>query len=164
MVYVYALNIYVATWNIASFLQIRFGIIFLFAFTCICIACISRFMVIAYIFDHCFYFYLSNLDSVSGPVIAQKVRRRRSFHKRRSRDDLNASDSELNKAPFVAKQHHAKNKSSLKDAKANRLCVSAGEFLGKSREELILMLIQLRRTQSQLASTCEQVSDQNLGH
>ncbi|RWS28440.1 uncharacterized protein B4U80_03444 [Leptotrombidium deliense] len=39
----------------------------------------------------------------------------------------------------------------------SRLCVSAGDLVGKSHEELVLLLIQMRRTQSHLASTCDQL-------
>ena len=45
----------------------------------------------------------------------------------------------------------------LRDAKSTRLCVSTGDLLGKSHEELVLLLIQLRRCQAQLSKTCEQV-------
>lgn len=37
------------------------------------------------------------------------------------------------------------------------MCVSAVDFVGKSHEELILMLIQLRRRQSELCKSCEQL-------
>lgn len=37
------------------------------------------------------------------------------------------------------------------------MCVSAAEFVGKSNEELILMLIQLRRRQSELSKSCEKL-------
>ncbi|CAG2163880.1 unnamed protein product [Oppiella nova] len=97
-------------------------------------------------------------DSVSGPIMAEKVRKRRSSHKRRSKDDLNASDSEVNPKPNLisSKPMHVKPKS-LRDHKSSRLCVSTGDLLGKSHEELVLLLIQLRRTQSQFAKNCDQL-------
>ncbi|CAG2103113.1 unnamed protein product [Medioppia subpectinata] len=100
---------------------------------------------------------LSTGDSVSGPIMAEKVRKRRSSHKRRSKDDLNASDSEVQKPMSMSsKPMHVKPKS-LRDHKSTRLCVSTGDLLGKSHEELVLLLIQLRRTQSQFAKNCDQL-------
>ena len=97
------------------------------------------------------------LDSVSGPIMAEKVRKRRSSHKRRSRDDLNASDSEVHRPHMITtKPMHVKPKS-LREHKTSRLCVSTGDLLGKSHEELVLLLIQLRRTQSQIAKNCDQL-------
>ena len=37
------------------------------------------------------------------------------------------------------------------------MCVSAADFIGKSHEELILMLIQFRRRQSELCKSCEKL-------
>jgi hypothetical protein len=96
------------------------------------------------------------IDSVSGPIMAEKVKKRRSSHKRRSKDDLNASDSEIQKPTIITKSMHVKPKS-LRDSKSSRLCLSTGDLLGKSHEELVLLLIQLRRTQSQLAKNCDQL-------
>ena len=97
------------------------------------------------------------IDSVSGPIMAEKVRKRRSSHKRRSRDDLNASDSEMQRPNLICtKPMHVKPKS-LREHKTSRLCVSTGDLLGKSHEELVLLLIQLRRTQSQIAKNCDQL-------
>lgn len=89
--------------------------------------------------------------------MAEKVRKRRSSHKRRSRDDLNASDSEVQRPHYMSsKPMHVKPKS-LREHKTTRLCVSTGDLLGKSHEELVLLLIQLRRTQSQIAKNCDQL-------
>ena len=98
-----------------------------------------------------------SLDSVSGPIMAEKVRKRRASHKRRSRDDLNASDSEVQRPHSMStKPMHVKPKS-LREHKTSRLSVSTGDLLGKSHEELVLLLIQLRRTQSQIAKNCDQL-------
>lgn len=75
--------------------------------------------------------------------------------KRKSRENVNnVSDSEIQfnncHLDRYSRRVHLLNSS-------KRLSVSAAEFVGKSREELILMLIQLRRKQSQLEKTCEQL-------
>ena len=89
--------------------------------------------------------------------MAEKVRKRRPSHKRRSKDDLNASDSEVQRPHSIpTKPMHVKPKS-LREHKTSRLCVSTGDLLGKSHEELVLLLIQLRRTQSQIAKNCDQL-------
>ena len=49
---------------------------------------------------------------------------------------------------------HVKPKT-LRDAKSTR--VSTGDVMGKSHCLFVLLLIQLRRTQSQLAKTCDQL-------
>ena len=76
--------------------------------------------------------------------------------KRRSKDDIsksnnNVSDSEIHRT----KTERNRKSRSIKYSK--RMCFSAADYIGKSHEELILMLIKLRRRQSELSKSCEQL-------
>ncbi|XP_046917331.2 pleckstrin homology domain-containing family A member kramer isoform X5 [Dermatophagoides farinae] len=89
------------------------------------------------------------------PIETSKKKRR----KRKSRENLNnASDSEIQFTDEKGKSNtfdRASRKYFLKSSR--RFSVSAAEYVGRRHEELILMLIQLRRKQSQLAKTCEKL-------
>lgn len=96
-----------------------------------------------------FSFFPVSLPEI--PVEMAKKKKR----KRKSRENVNnVSDSEIqfnngNLDRYSRKAHLLNS--------TKRLSVSAADYVGKSREELILMLIQLRRKQSQLEKTCEQL-------
>ncbi|KAH9516507.1 Pleckstrin y domaincontaining A member 5 [Dermatophagoides farinae] len=102
---------------------------------------------------------LNNADSLDSlhqvPIETSKKKRR----KRKSRENLNnASDSEIQFTDEKGKSNtfdRASRKYFLKSSR--RFSVSAAEYVGRRHEELILMLIQLRRKQSQLAKTCEKL-------
>ncbi|UXI17241.1 alpha-tubulin N-acetyltransferase 1 [Sarcoptes scabiei] len=77
--------------------------------------------------------------------------------KRRSKENVNdnASDSEI-ATNLGSKWFDREKKTSLLKA-SRRFSISASDFVGKNQEELILLLIQLRRKQSRLIKTCEQL-------
>ncbi|XP_075678702.1 uncharacterized protein LOC113792221 isoform X2 [Dermatophagoides pteronyssinus] len=102
-----------------------------------------------------------SLDSLHEiPIETSSLKKRR--RKRKSRENLNnnnASDSEIQFDDDDEKVKSLNRFSSRKHflKSSRRFSVSAAEYMGKSNEELILMLIQLRRKQSQLEKTMEQL-------
>ena len=127
---------------------------------------------------------LEGEGSQSGSYLDKKLRKRRSPRNRRSQDDLkNVSDSEttskpppppplplgynqhgypyycvndnLNKLQRKLSRSVGTGLQNEQDIYNSKIFSSAGELLGKTHEELVLLLIQLRRNQSHLASTCE---------
>ncbi|OTF73071.1 hypothetical protein BLA29_001777, partial [Euroglyphus maynei] len=99
----------------------------------------------------------NSLDSLQEQVPIETSKKKR--RKRKSRENLNnASDSEIQFDEAIA-SHTLDRASSRKHflKSSRRFSVSAAEYVGRSHEELILMLIQLRRKQSLLAKTCEKL-------
>lgn len=115
----------------------------------------------------------------------KKARKRRSPRSRRSQDDLkNVSDSETASRPppppplplgynqhgypFYSCDNALKMQKKLsrsvgtglqdqQETLRSRIFSSAGDLLDKSHEELVLLLIQLRRNQAHLQQTCDQL-------
>ena len=109
----------------------------------------------------CFFSFHPKTDSLHEiPIETSSLKKRR--RKRKSRENLNnnnASDSEIQFDDDDEKVKSLNRFSSRKHflKSSRRFSVSAAEYMGKSNEELILMLIQLRRKQSQLEKTMEQL-------
>ncbi|XP_074595971.1 uncharacterized protein LOC141851085 isoform X2 [Brevipalpus obovatus] len=123
--------------------------------------------------------------SQSGAFLDKKSRKRRSPRNRRSQDDLkNVSDSETASRPppppplplgynqhgypFYSCDNTLKMQKKLsrsvgtglqdqQETLRSRIFSSAGDLLDKSHEELVLLLIQLRRNQAHLQQTCDQL-------